>query len=115
MTFRFKTEFRTEEGLLDGDAFRIRDGSPDWLIKETAELRAGLLKLQHNVCLLRDAEDADAFYPRIELGTTSSFQELEPWAQNALLYLSDDYFNKRQVSIARFPNPSTHCLPIVRP
>jgi hypothetical protein len=36
---------------------------------------------------------------------------LEPWAQNALLYLSDDYFNKRQVSIARFPNPSTHCLP----
>ena len=37
MTFRFKTECRTEEGLLDSDAFRIRDGSPDWLIKKTAE------------------------------------------------------------------------------
>jgi 4-alpha-glucanotransferase len=77
-TFRFKPEFATEESLLDGDAFKIRDGSPDWLVEETRAMRAGLVALQHNVCLLRDGEDPDAFYPRIELEKTSSFTELRP-------------------------------------
>tara|TARA_B110000977_G_scaffold198716_1_gene284204 strand:+ start:6638 stop:10045 length:3408 start_codon:yes stop_codon:yes gene_type:complete len=101
VTYQFKPEYCTEQGLLDGDAFRIRDGSPDWLIKETQELRSGLLKLQHNVCLLRDGDDSDAFYPRIEMETTTSFGELEEWARDALSWLSSDYFNKRQDTLWR--------------
>ena len=100
-TYRFKPEFATEEALLDGDAFKIRDGSPDWLVEETRAMRAGLLALQHNVCLLRDADDPDAFYPRIEAERTSSFANLEPWARDALSWLADDYFNRRQDTLWR--------------
>ena len=100
-TFRFKPEFATEESLLDGDAFKIRDGSPDWLVEETRAMRAGLVALQHNVCLLRDGEDPDAFYPRIELEKTSSFTNLDPWARDALSWLADDYFNRRQDTLWR--------------
>jgi 4-alpha-glucanotransferase len=100
-TFRFKPEFATEEALLDGDAFKIRDGSPDWLVEETRAMRAGLVALQHNVCLLRDGEDPDAFYPRIELEKTSSFTNLDPWARDALSWLADDYFNRRQDTLWR--------------
>jgi len=99
--FRFKPEFATEEALLASDAFKIRDGSPDWLVEETRAMRAGLLALQHNVCLLRDPDDADAFYPRIEAERTSSFAALEPWARDALAWLMDDYFNRRQETLWR--------------
>ena len=100
-TFRFKPEYATEEALLDGDAFKIREGSPDWLVEETRAMRAGLLALQHNVCLLRDADDPDAFYPRIEYERTSSFARLEPWARDALSWLAEDYFHRRQDTLWR--------------
>jgi 4-alpha-glucanotransferase len=99
--YRFKTEFETEEGLLGSDAFKVRAGSPDWLVAETEAMRKGLLSMQHNVCLLRDPEDADAFYPRIEMEKTRSFQELEEWARHALSWLYNDYFNDRQDSLWR--------------
>ena len=100
-TYRFKAEFSTEEGLLGSDAFKIRDGSPDWLVEETEAMRKGLLHLQHNVCLLRDPEDPDAFYPRIEMQKTSSFNELEGWSKDALNWLYDDYFGARQDKLWR--------------
>ena len=99
--FRFKPEYATEEGLMHSDAFKTREGSPDWLVAETAAMKAGLLELQHNVCLLRDPEDADAFYPRIEMEKTTSFAALEEWARHALSWLSDDYFNRRQDNLWR--------------
>lgn len=64
-------------------------------------MRAGLLALQHNVCLLRDADDPDAFYPRIEYERTSSFARLEPWARDALSWLAEDYFHRRQDTLWR--------------
>lgn len=100
-TYRFKNEFVTEEGLLGSDAFKIRDGSPDWLVEETEQMRKGLLHLQHNVCLLRDPEDPDAFYPRIEMQKTSSFDELEGWSKDSLNWLYDDYFGARQDTLWR--------------
>ena len=100
-TYRFKKEFATEEGLLGSDAFKVREGSPDWLVAETEAMRKGLLRLQHNVCLLRDPEDADALYPRIEMEKTNSFQELEEWARHSLSWLYDDYFFHRQDQLWR--------------
>ena len=100
-TYRFKKEFRTEEGLLGSDAFKVRPGSPDWLVDETQALRKGMLQLQHNVCLLRDSEDSDAFYPRIEMEKTNSFRELEDWARDALSWLYEDYFYHRQNALWR--------------
>ena len=69
-------------------------------------MRAGLLALQHNVCLLRDPDDPDAFYPRIEAERTSSFAALEPWARDALAWLMDDYFNRRQETLWREHAPA---------
>jgi hypothetical protein len=43
---------------------KVREGSPEWLAAEVKATRAGLLALRQNVCLLRDEEDPDAFYPR---------------------------------------------------
>ena len=100
-TYRFKPEFATEESLLGSDAFRVREGSPDWLVAETESMLRGLLRLQHNVCLLRDPEDPDAFYPRIEMEKTTSFAELEEWARHALSWLHDDYFHHRQDNLWR--------------
>jgi 4-alpha-glucanotransferase len=101
ITYCFKPDFATEEGLLESDAFKVRGGSPDWLVAETAAMRAGLLHLQHNVCLLRDPLDPDAFYPRIEMDKTHSFQELQDWARHGLSWLYDDYFHHRQDALWR--------------
>jgi hypothetical protein len=95
-TYRFRKEYNTERGLLSSEALRVRDGSPDWLVKETEELRRGLMTLLQNVILLRDPDDADAFYPRIEFEKTTSFRDLDDWARGALSWLYDDYFNARQ-------------------
>lgn len=96
VTYRFRKEFATEEGLLGSDAVKVREGSPDWLVAETEAMRKGLLLLQHNVCLIRDPEDLDAFYPRIEMQKTQSFKELQDWARDALDWLYGDYFFHRQ-------------------
>ena len=95
-TYKFRKEYNTERGLLSSEALRVRDGSPDWLVKETEELRRGLMTLLQNVILLRDPDDADAFYPRIEFEKTTSFRDLDDWARDALSWLYDDYFNARQ-------------------
>lgn len=42
----------------------MRDGSPQWLVDEVQATKRGLMGLLQNVCLLRDGEDPDRFYPR---------------------------------------------------
>ena len=101
MTYKFRKEFSTEAGLLSSDGFKIREGSPDWLVAETETMRQGLIHLQQNVCLLRDPDDPDAFYPRIEMEKTSSYAELEGWARDHMSWLYDDYFFHRQDKLWR--------------
>ena len=44
---------------------KVRPGSPQWLIEETTRTRVGLMRLRHNVILLREPSDPDnSFYPR---------------------------------------------------
>ena len=45
------------------DKIESRPGAPLWLVQETQLVKAGLLKLMHNVLLLRDAETPDIFTP----------------------------------------------------
>ena len=49
------------EAAIEGIA--ARPGSPAWLEAEVSATRAGLLALRHNVILLRDSEDSQAFFP----------------------------------------------------
>ncbi len=52
--------FRSEKEI---QAISPREDSPAWLVNEIMRVKAGLMELVHNVVLLRDAENADAFFP----------------------------------------------------
>ncbi|GIL90228.1 hypothetical protein Vretifemale_17909, partial [Volvox reticuliferus] len=79
----------------------LRPDSPEWLVKEVEETRAGLLKLRQNVILLQDPEDPDTFHPRFNLMSTSSFAALPaPW-RAALRHMHDDYYFRRQEDVWR--------------
>ena len=45
--------------------------SPAWLLEETDDTRTGLMKLRHNVVLLKDPTEPDHFYPRFNLMNTT--------------------------------------------
>jgi 4-alpha-glucanotransferase len=102
----FKREFSTEVQILKCDQLKIRDGSPDWLVAETNEIKKGLLELTRNVCLLRSAFDPtnsatfefdkDAFYPRFDMDRTRLFQKLESWQRSALSRISHEHYTTRQ-------------------
>jgi len=62
-------------------------------------LRKSLFRLLQNVILLRDSEDENKFYPRIEMYKTSSFQELDDWKRDRLYRLYVDYFFHRQETL----------------
>ena len=95
--WRFKSQFATESGLLAASSLHAADGSPTWLADQVNHKRKALLTLLHNVCLLRDEErPEECFHPRFDMRATSSFGELEPWQQDALNTLSDDYWHGRQ-------------------
>ena len=47
---------------------QVRADSPQWLVEETERTRAGLMKMRHNVVLLKEETDPDSFYPRCMLG-----------------------------------------------
>ena len=42
---------------------RARDGSPAWLVEETEAIKEALMKLRHNVVLLRDMSNPLNFTP----------------------------------------------------
>lgn len=44
-------------------AISTRKGSPDWLVVETETIKKGLMKLRHNVVLLRDEAAGSGFFP----------------------------------------------------
>ncbi len=47
----------------DIEALQPRAGSPAWLVEEVDAVRAGLLDLRHNVCLLRCPDSDHEFTP----------------------------------------------------
>ena len=106
----FKPEYSTEVQILKCEQLKIREGSPDWLVAETNEIKNGLLELTRNVCLLRSAYDPnategvhsvamfdkDAFYPRFDMERTRLFQKLECWQRSALSRISHEHYTTRQ-------------------
>ena len=44
-------------------AIQAREGSPSWLVEELERTKQALMQLQHNVLLLRDMSNPDAFTP----------------------------------------------------
>ena len=106
----FKPEFSTEVQILKCEQLKIREGSPDWLVAETNEIKNGLLELTRNVCLLRSAYDPnategahigamldkDAFYPRFDMERTRLFQKLESWQRSTLSRISHEHYTTRQ-------------------
>ena len=42
---------------------QAREGSPPWLVEELERTKQALMQLQHNVLLLRDVSNPDAFTP----------------------------------------------------
>ncbi|EFJ42152.1 cytosolic 4-alpha-glucanotransferase [Volvox carteri f. nagariensis] len=59
--YRLRPAYSSEAAIA---AIPLREDSPDWLVREVEETRAGLIKLRQNVVLLPDPEDPDAFHPR---------------------------------------------------
>ncbi|KIY91609.1 4-alpha-glucanotransferase [Monoraphidium neglectum] len=95
-SYTFRPRYATEKAIAD---IAPREGSPDWLVREVAATRAGLLALRQNVCLLTDDVDPDAFYPRFSLMSSSSYQELDPSQRAVLQQMHEEYF-------FRSPNPT---------
>ncbi|GMH36293.1 hypothetical protein BSKO_04161 [Bryopsis sp. KO-2023] len=61
----------------------------------------GLLKLLQNVLLIRHPKDNDAFFPRFDLRSTSSFADLNGDWQDTLIQLHDDYYYHRHNELWR--------------
>jgi 4-alpha-glucanotransferase len=72
---QFKEEYNTEKKILA--AIKPSEGSPDWVVRESEEIKAELFDLLHEVVLMRDTEDSTKFYPRFNLDQTISFSELD--------------------------------------
>jgi len=106
--FRFREQYASERQISE---IKVREGSPDWLVEETLKTRAGLLKLRHNVVLLKNPEDKDSYFPRFALNSTTSFKELEQSWQEALQWLHDDYYFGRQEDLWR--NAALTKLPVL--
>jgi 4-alpha-glucanotransferase len=75
LCYQFKEEYNTEKKILA--AIKPSEGSPDWVVRESEEIKAGLFDLLHEVVLMRDTEDTTKFYPRFNLDQTISFSELD--------------------------------------
>eukprot|EP00899_Mesostigma_viride_P026610 jgi/Mesvir1/7133/Mv09233-RA.1 len=93
-TFELRPEVSTEKDICAH--LKLRDGSPEWLVKETLHTKNCLLKLIQNVLLLRDLDDPKYLYPRIDIMKNESFEELDEQSKETLNNLYHDYFFKRQ-------------------
>ncbi|KAK9857162.1 hypothetical protein WJX84_012023 [Apatococcus fuscideae] len=90
--YRFRPEVDTEQKV---EEIQARPGSPDWLQHELAQTRTGLAALHQNVILLPKDKDRSAFYPRIQLMDTSSYQAVDGGWKQHLSWLHNDYFYHR--------------------
>ena len=81
--FRFRNDFSTEKAL--------RAAVP----ASDQDVFDKLLTMMQSVCLIRHAEDAQRFFPRILMEDTTSFRELDAVAQDALISMSNDFFYHR--------------------
>ncbi|KAJ9519153.1 hypothetical protein QJQ45_007717 [Haematococcus lacustris] len=96
--FRLRPQYSSERAIMD---IKVREDSPHWLVEETERVRRGLLQLRQNVCLLRDPTDKDAFYPRFNLMSSTSYKECDAGWKSALAWLHDDYYYRRQEEVWR--------------
>lgn len=96
----FQKDFDNE--IKVAQALQTSPGMPAREAEFDGKVRRLLISLLNNVCLLRDAEDPDAFHPRFMLKTTTSYRDLpsEEW-RKLLLDLHDDYYYQRQESLWR--------------
>ena len=93
------SEFATEEALLASDAFKIRDGSPDWRVEETRAMRAEFCwRCSTSGCLLRGRRRRRVL-PRASKRSARALRRGA--ARDALAWLMDDYFNRRQETLWR--------------
>jgi len=90
-TWQLKPEYSTEKAV----AAALPVDKPE-TAEKNGRIKAGLFKLIQNVILLKDDEDPNSFYPRIELSKTTSYYELEAGIKPALDRLYVDYFFRRQ-------------------
>lgn len=92
---QFKIMFDSEKKI--ENAFRLPPNAPDSERRFGAEMKNNLLSLFNNICLLRDEDDENKFYPRFLMQSTSSYAELpsEDW-KRALSNLQKDYMTSRQ-------------------
>ncbi|CAK9278762.1 unnamed protein product [Sphagnum jensenii] len=95
----FKEEYNTEKKILA--AIKPSEGSPDWVVRESEEIKAGLFDLLHEVVLMRDTEDPTKFYPRFNLDQTKSFSELDDHNKAVLRRLYHSYYFQRQEQLWR--------------
>ncbi|ELP89456.1 hypothetical protein EIN_390810 [Entamoeba invadens IP1] len=88
--YGIKPEFQSESAILD-----VKGLCPEMRASDK-RIITGMKLLLQNVCLLRDENDSNLFYPRIDMQKTySSFNELNYWEQESLKRLYTDYFYKR--------------------
>jgi len=93
-SFRFRPEYSSEKAI--AKALPTSGALRPDEIAYNQRIRAGLMLLVQNVVLLRDSDDPNKFYPRIELHKTSSYAELEPYQKEVFYRLYVDYFYHRQ-------------------
>lgn len=89
--YRFKERYASEKAIL---ALRSRPGLPDNTAVDTERVKAVLLQLVQNVCLIKDGDCPDGnYFPRFNLLETTSFQYLEdPHWKETLRSMHDDSF-----------------------
>jgi len=90
-TWQLKPEYSTEKQV----AAAFPTDNPETASKNE-RIKAGLFKLIQNVIFLKDDEDPNAFYPRIEFSKTTSYYELDAGFKPALERIYIDYFFRRQ-------------------
>jgi len=93
--YKFKDQFKAEKKIDAALPTDRSSGLSEDKISHNRWIKSGLFKLLQNVCFLRDSEDPNLFYPRIEMSKTSSFQELGD-GKEALTRIYVDYFYNRQ-------------------
>eukprot|EP01119_Soliformovum_irregulare_P014865 TRINITY_DN4103_c0_g1_i1.p1 TRINITY_DN4103_c0_g1~~TRINITY_DN4103_c0_g1_i1.p1 ORF type:complete len:918 (-),score=196.07 TRINITY_DN4103_c0_g1_i1:89-2587(-) len=93
--WKFKPEYNSEKAI-ERALPPSKDKQED---SNNARLRKNLFRLLQNVILLRDSEDENKYYPRIEMFKTSSFLELSDWQKDKLYRIYLDYFFNRQETL----------------
>ncbi|GBG70561.1 hypothetical protein CBR_g6687 [Chara braunii] len=97
--YEFRDDYNTEQKI--ASALRCKENSPDWLEKELAQTKEGLLELLQNVVLIRDTDNSRAFHPTFNMENTRSFRDLDEHSKQVLLSKHTNYFYHRQDNLWR--------------